>query len=46
MNQDQLIGGISQFWDTTVTLEKCTQYIPHLCRDIPKVVEQGDPTGY
>ena len=44
--KDQLIQGIHQFWDT-VSIEKCSRYIRHLRKVIPRViVEQGGPTGY
>ena len=45
-NKAELVQGIIAFWDT-VTVEKCTKYIRHLRKVIPKVVmENGGPTGY
>jgi len=44
--KQQLIDGIKRFW-TTVDSQKCTRYIRHLRKVIPKVIEvQGEPTGY
>ena len=44
--KEQLVAGISQFWDT-VTMEKCTRYIRHLRKVIPRVIElNGAATGY
>lgn len=44
--KQDLIDGIAHFW-TTVTAEKCTRYIRHLRKVIPKVVEvNGAATGY
>ena len=42
----ELIEGIKCFWET-VTVEKCTKYVRHLKKVIPRVIElQGDATGY
>ena len=44
--KDELVDGMSKFWGT-VTVEKCNQYINHLKKVIPRVVElNGEPTGY
>ena len=44
--KEELISGIHQFWGT-VTVEKCSRYIRHLRKVIPRVVaKQGGPTGY
>ena len=44
--KDELIAGILKFWET-VTVTKCTKYINHLNKVIPKVIElNGNPTGY
>ena len=44
--KDELVSGIGEFWDT-VTVEKCTKYINHLKKVIPKVIElHGGATGY
>ena len=44
--KDELVAGISKFWDT-VTVDKCKKYINHLRKVIPKVIElNGDATGY
>ena len=44
--KDELVDGIKQFW-RTVGVKKCTKYIRHLSKVIPKVIEvQGEPTGY
>ena len=44
--KDELINGIQQFW-ATVDLAKCSKYIGHLRKVIPKVIElQGAATGY
>ena len=46
MRKEELITGIREFW-RTVTAEKCTKYIRHLCKVIPKSIElNGDVTGY
>lgn len=45
-NKDELIEGIKKFWET-VTVAKCTKYINHLKKVLPKVVElNGAATGY
>ena len=45
-NQNELVAGIKSFW-TTVDSAKCTKYIHHLKKVIPRVIEmQGDATGY
>ena len=44
--KQQLIIGIQQFW-STVDVEKCRQYIRHLKKVLPKIIEvNGDATGY
>ena len=44
--KEQLIQGIKTFW-RTVNVAKCTKYIRHLKKVIPKVIElNGEPTGY
>ena len=44
--KEELVTGIINFWDT-VTVEKCTKYINHLKKVIPKVIElNGEATGY
>ena len=44
--KQELIDGINAFWDT-VDIDKCTKYIRHLRKVIPKVIElQGAATGY
>ena len=45
-NLDELKRGIQQFW-MTLTPEVCRQYIGHIHKVIPKVVEvYGEPSGY
>ena len=45
-NKQELISGIQEFWDT-VSVDKCTKYIRHLRKVIPRVIElQGDATLY
>ncbi len=45
-NKQELVNGILSFW-RTVTKEKCTKYIRHLRKVIPKIIElEGDTTGY
>ena len=45
-NLAQLKEGIKSFW-STLTPEKCSKYIGHLKKVIPKVIEeQGGPSGY
>ena len=44
--KEELVAGIQRFWDG-VTAEKCTQYIRHLRRLIPRVIsENGRATGF
>jgi len=44
MTKDELIN--ERFW-RTVDVAKCTKYIRHLRKVIPKVIEcHGEPTGY
>lgn len=44
--KEELIDGIKDFWKT-VTLAKCTKYIRHLRKVIPKIIEKdGEATGY
>jgi hypothetical protein len=44
--KDELVQGILSFW-RTVTVDKCTRYISHLKKVIPRIVElNGDATGY
>ncbi len=44
--KEELVQGIQAFW-STVTVEKCTKYIRHLRKVIPRVIElDGDATGY
>ena len=45
-SKDDLIDGIKKFW-RTVDVTKCTKYIRHLRKVIPKVIDvRGEPTGY
>ena len=45
-SKDELIDGIKKFW-RTVDVTKCTKYIHHLRKVIPKVIDvRGEPTGY
>ena len=45
-SKEELIEGISTFWDT-VDVNKCCRYINHLNKVLPKVIEvKGEPTGY
>ena len=45
-NKQDLIEGITKFW-STVDKEKCTKYIRHLRKVIPKIIElDGSATGY
>ena len=45
-NKEQLVNGILTFW-TTVDIQKCTKYIRHLRKVIPRVIElHGNATGY
>ena len=44
--KSELVDGIKSFW-ATVTVEKCTKYIRHLRKVIPRAIElNGDATGY
>ena len=44
--KQQLVDGISTFWNT-VDVRKCCQYIGHLNKVLPKIIEKsGDATGY
>ena len=44
--KDELIAGIKDFWKT-VGASKCTKYIRHLRKVVPKVIQvEGEPTGY
>ena len=45
-NATQLKDGIKQFWET-LTPQSCQNYINHLRKVVPKVVEvNGGPSGY
>jgi transposase len=45
-NKDELVDGISQFWDN-IDAHKCCKYIDHLKKVLPKVIEKnGEGTGY
>ena len=45
-NKQELVAGINQFW-ATVDTRKCCQYIEHLRKVLPKVIEKcGEATGY
>ena len=44
--KDELVTGIKEFW-STVDVQKCTKYIGHLKKVLPKVIElRGAATGY
>ena len=44
--KEELVDGIKEFWKT-VTIQKCTKYIRHVRKVIPKVIEVGgEPTRY
>ena len=44
--KEELVDGIIQFWET-VDVNKCSKYIKHIHKVIPKVIElNGEPTGY
>ena len=44
--REELIKGIQEFWET-INIEKCTRYINHLHKVLPKIIECGGrPTGY
>ena len=45
-NKQELVDGIRRFWGT-VSISKCTKYIRHLRKVLPRVIElNGDATGY
>lgn len=45
-NKEELFAGIQQFW-ATMTPEKCSRYIDHLKKVLPRVLEvNGEATGY
>lgn len=45
-NLQELIDGINTYWKT-VTVKKCNNYINHLYKVLPRVIENnGGPTGY
>ena len=45
-SKDELVEGIIKFWKT-VDVAKCTKYIRHLRKVLPKVIElNGNATGY
>ena len=45
-NEEQLVGGIEEFWET-VDRAKCIRYVNHLKKVLPRIVEcGGGPTGY
>ena len=45
-NKEELVNGIEDFWKT-VDVAKCTKYIKHLRKVIPKIIElNGAATGY
>ena len=41
MKKEEHIQGIRDFWSTLVTPELCCNYIHHLVKVLPAVVEQG-----
>ena len=44
--KEELVHGIVQFWET-VDVAKCTKYVRHLRKVLPKIVElNGEATGY
>ncbi len=44
--KQELVDGILKFWET-VDVEKCTRYIRHLRKVLPRVIElNGQATGY
>ena len=44
--KQQLVDGITEFW-SNLTVVKCTKYINHLKKVLPKVIElNGAATGY
>jgi len=45
--QADLVQGCRKFWRENLDKEKCSKYIDHLYKVIPKVIElKGHPTGY
>ena len=43
----ELVNGISKFWEERMTTEKCSTYIDHLKKVLPKVIErEGRASGY
>lgn len=45
-NKQELVNGITLFW-ATIDVHKCCQYIDHLKKVLPKVIEKGGAaTGY
>ena len=43
----ELVNGISKFWEERMTAEKCSTYIDHLKKVLPKVIErEGRASGY
>ena len=45
-SKDELVQGIVMFWNT-VDVRKCSKYIKHLRKVLPKVIEvEGAATGY
>ena len=45
--KEELVDGIVGFWGERITPEKCTTYIDHLKKVIPKVIErEGRASGY
>ena len=43
----ELVEKIKQFWRTVDIKDKCTKYIHHLSKVLPRVIEEnGGPTGY
>ncbi|KAJ8049556.1 Transposable element Tcb1 transposase [Holothuria leucospilota] len=46
-NQDELVQGIQEFWQTKMTIEKCRTYISHLRKVVPAVIlKKGAATGF
>lgn len=45
--KDELANGITTFWRTRMTRDKCNRYIDHLAKVIPVVIErEGRASGY
>ena len=44
-NKETLVAGISEFWETKVTPEKCSKYIDHIQTVLPLVLEYN-ATGH